>query len=235
MPDHIHTIPVLDALREPEGCAFCKMHKKLENDAINFVMGPSYMEDDVRMVTNRIGFCNKHLNAMYLNQNRLGLALMTHTHIMKINKDCGKIVADKKPIPFFGKDPEGSITRLRAYLEKVNHACYVCDKVDDTFERYIDTFFHIWSHGGDDARLIKEQKGYCNVHFLMLLKKAETLSKGKREKFNEDIIPVWKNMMADLEDDLDWFIQKFDHRNMNEPWKNSKDALPRAMHALGGQ
>ena len=42
-------------------------------------------------------------------------------------------------------------------------------------------------------------------------------------------------MMADLEDDLDWFIQKFDHRNMNEPWKNSKDALPRAMHALGGQ
>jgi hypothetical protein len=41
-------------------------------------------------------------------------------------------------------------------------------------------------------------------------------------------------MMRELEGDLDWFTQKFDFRFKDEPWKNSKDALPRAIAALGG-
>ncbi len=30
-------------------------------------------------------------------------------------------------------------------------------------------------------------------------------------------------------DDLEWFIDKFDYRNENEPWKNSKDAVQRSI------
>ena len=76
MADHIHTIPVLDALRDNKGCAFCTMYEMLEKASIGFIMSPAYMEDDVRKATNKMGFCARHLAQMYDTQNRLGLALM---------------------------------------------------------------------------------------------------------------------------------------------------------------
>ncbi|MCL2224837.1 MAG: DUF6062 family protein [Defluviitaleaceae bacterium] len=234
MPDHIHTIPVLDALREPKACAFCVMYEKLESDSIQFVMGPSYMEDDVRMETNKIGFCKRHLDAMYAQQNRLGLGLMLHTHMQQINKDISDIVKGRVAVSFFGKDKNNTIGRLKGHLQKTHESCYVCKKVENTFERYIDTFFHIWAKGGEDAKLIKSQNGYCLPHFIKLLEAAENLGRGKREKFLDEIMPAQQERLKEMENDLEWFTLKFDHRNADEPWKNSKDALPRAIEMLGG-
>jgi len=234
MPDHIHTIPVLDALRDPQGCAFCQMHKKLENDVIQFIMGPAYMEDDVRMETNKTGFCRTHMQAMYKEQNRLGLALMLHTHMQQLCKDTDGIINGRVPLPLFGKDKNAMLPRLQAHLAKTLASCYVCTRVDNTFDRYVDTFFYIWNKGGDDAKLIESQTSYCMPHFITLLEATEKLGRGKREKFMDIILPLWQKMTKELEGDLDWFVQKFDHRNANEPWKNSKDALPRAINFLGG-
>ena len=41
-----------------------------------------------------------------------------------------------------------------------------------------------------------------------------------------------KDAKQRVADDLEWFIDKFDYRHKDEPWKNSKDALPRAMNKL---
>jgi hypothetical protein len=38
--------------------------------------------------------------------------------------------------------------------------------------------------------------------------------------------------MKEMEDDLEWFVLKFDYRNIDAPWKNAKDALPRAIALL---
>ncbi|MCL2285725.1 MAG: DUF6062 family protein [Firmicutes bacterium] len=235
MPDHIHTIPVLDALRDPQGCAFCQMQGKLENDVIQFVMGPSYMEDDVRMETNKVGFCKTHMQTMYKEQNRLGLALMLHTHMQRLCKDTGNIINGRVPLPLFGKDPSGMLPRLKGHMEKTKNSCYVCNRVDTTFNRFVDTFFYIWGKGGNDAKLIENQTGYCLPHFITLLEHTEKFGRGKREKFLDVLLPLWQKVTKELEEDLDWFVQKFDHRNANEPWKNSKDALPRTIDFLGGK
>ncbi|MCL2373384.1 MAG: DUF6062 family protein [Defluviitaleaceae bacterium] len=232
--DHIHTIPVLDALREPGCCAFCAMADKLEGDAIHFVMGPSYMEDDIRMETNKMGFCKRHLEAMYKHQNRLGLALMLHTHVRQVNDDMYKILKGRVPAPFFGRDPNSASTKLKNHLVATMDSCYVCRKVDSTFQRYFDTFMYLWGKGKDEARLIESQKGYCMPHFVQLLATVDKLGKGKRERFLDHLLPMWYEFSREMEEDLDWFIQKFEHKNAGEPWKNSKDALPRALNLLGG-
>ena len=234
MPDHIHTIPVLDALRDPQSCAFCQMHKKLENDVIQFIMGPAYMEDSVRMETNKTGFCKTHMQAMYKEQNRLGLALMLHTHMQRLCKDTDNIINGRIPLPLFGKDKNAVLPRLQAHLEKTLASCYVCTRINSTFDRYVDTFFYIWNKGGGDAKLLESQTSYCMPHFITLLEAAEKLGRGKREKFMDIILPLWQKITKELEGDLDWFVQKFDHRNANAPWKNSKDALPRAIDFLSG-
>ena len=233
MPYHIHTIPVLDALKDPQGCAFCVMHNKLEEDAIQFILGPAYMEDDIRMDTNRVGFCKAHLSAMYAQQNRLGLAFMLHTHLQQLNKDLAAFVQDKKPSPIFGKDTSGPTSKIHNHLDKTIASCYVCTKIESTFTRYIDTFLYLWSKGGEDASLIKSQKGYCLPHFSQLVEMASGLSRSKRERFIEEIVNPQLAHLKELELDIEWFTLKFDYRYVNEPWKNSKDALPRALSALG--
>ena len=45
---------------------------------------------------------------------------------------------------------------------------------------------------------------------------------------------VYLDNMKRVRDDLDWFIDKFDYRYANEPWKNSKDALPRSINKTNG-
>ena len=37
-----------------------------------------------------------------------------------------------------------------------------------------------------------------------------------------------------LRNDVEWFTLKYDYRNHQADWKNSKDALPRAIRKLGG-
>jgi len=236
MKEYIHTIPVLEALRNPGNCAFCTMYNRIQEHAIQFVMGPSYMEDDVRMETNKIGFCSTHLSAMYAEQNRLGLALMLSTHLQQLNKDLASIKAASQPAPFFGKDNVSSLAKMHSYLEKIIPACYVCNRIEHNFALYIGTFVNIWSKGGEDAKLITSQQGYCLPHFTRLIKTAsEMLSRGKRDRFLAEIVEPQLAMLKQLEEDVDWFTQKFDHRNANEPWKNSKDALPRALSMFGSQ
>jgi len=211
------------------------MQQKLERDFIHFVLGPAYMEDDVRSQTNKTGFCNRHMRAMYKEQNRLGLALMLHTHLRQLCNDTEKIITGRKPIPLFGKDPAATLPKLKEHLAKTEASCYVCNRTNDTFARYIETFFHIWQKGGDDAKLVEAQEGYCLPCFIIILEGAEkNLSRGKREKFLDIVLPQWQKFVKELEGDLEWFVQKFDHRFANEPWKNSKDALPRTMNFLGG-
>jgi hypothetical protein len=177
------------------------------------------MDEDVRMATNRQGFCEAHLQKLYAGQNRLGLASMLQTYMQRLNKDA---------------DAAGM--KLAGLFEKEGKDCYVCGKVAGTFARYMDTFFTLWAGDKEAAKLIADVRGYCLPHFSAMIKTAETrLSKGKLAAFIEIVLPAQREYMRQIEEDLTWFVMKFDYRNADAPWKNAKDALPRAMAMLHGQ
>ena len=71
MKEKIYTVPVNDAFAADSECPVCAMFEQLENDAIEYTMGPSYMEDDIRAVTDKKGFCQKHIKKIYEQNNRL--------------------------------------------------------------------------------------------------------------------------------------------------------------------
>lgn len=232
MAESIHTIPVLNAIRKAEGCAFCAMKAQLEADSIRFILGPAYMEDDVRMETNKIGFCKHHLKALYEEQNRLGLALMLHTHMQEINKKINKASKNKIPRNFFSKSKDSAVASINSVITSVNDSCYVCNKIEKTFKLYFETFITLWKQS-IDKELFKSLNGFCLSHFSTLLSFVEKNGRSTTEKFTSEFFPRQIEYMNTLEADLDWFIQKFDFRNKDEPWKNSKDVLPRAIALLG--
>ena len=50
----------------------------------------------------------------------------------------------------------------------------------------------------------------------------------RADDFRRDLNQVYLDNMKRVRDDLEWFTDKFDYRYVNEPWKNSKDALIRS-------
>lgn len=230
MKEHIYTIPVIDCFKEESECAFCTMYSKLDSEATDYMLGSSYMEDDVRAETNKIGFCSEHYKKMYAKQNRLGLALLLHTHLKQIGGDLAALKASeskpKKSI-FSQNKQNRDNTKIYEYITNINNSCYICNKINKTFERYVDTFFHLWQK---DGSILDGCKGFCLPHFLMLLNLSkDVLKPNAYEEFEALIFKIQHDNLKILEDDLGWFIDKFDYRYANEPWKNSKDALPRAL------
>ena len=55
MKEQLYTIPVNDAFQSECECPLCKMKKDLERNAIEYTLGPSYMEDDNRAMTDEAG------------------------------------------------------------------------------------------------------------------------------------------------------------------------------------
>ena len=89
MKEKIYTIPLMDAFRAQDECPFCFIERNLEQHAMDFVLGSgaSYMEDDVRAETDKIGFCRTHYKKMFDYGNRLGTGLILTTHFKKKNEE----------------------------------------------------------------------------------------------------------------------------------------------------
>ena len=231
MKDHIHTIPVLDALREPGYCPFCNMYNKLDENAVDFIMGPAYMDEDIRDKTNEAGFCEKHLIKLYAVQNRLGAALLIHTHLKQLHKNMKTSPPQGNP----AKKTGFFSGRQREATALPQERCYICEKIDDTFSRYISTFFYMWPREAEVVELVKALPGFCLPHYNMIISAAgSALSNKHLDGFYNVVVPLQDAAMKKLDEDLDWFIQKFDYRNADAPWKDSKDALMRSVAMLKG-
>lgn len=234
MKEQLYTIPVNDAFNEPCECPLCKIYDNLEQESIDFMLGPSYMEDDIRMETNKTGFCTKHIKQLYDRQNRLGIALMLHTHmkhtgehIEKMAKSCN---SSKKSL--FGKKEKSS---LIDYIKEIENSCYICNRIENVFDRYIKTVIHCYTHDDDFKKKFNESKGFCTKHYGMLYEYAEkTLNSSALNNFISDLNDIYINNFKRVTDELEWFIDKFDYKNENEPWKNSKDAIQRSILKTNG-
>ena len=230
MKEQLYTIPVNDAFQSDCECPLCKMKKDLEHSAIEYTLGPSYMEDDNRAMTDEAGFCEKHIQDLYLEKNRLGLALILSTHMAKVTKDLKKLSAGNTPTGKSLFKKQSVSTGVGAYVDQLSHNCFICNRVNNTFNRYIDTILHLYKKDSEFPAKFKNCKGFCTYHYAMLFDCANnTLSKDTLDQFLTDLQDVYFSNMERMQEDIEWFINKFDYRYQNEPWKHSKDALPRAV------
>ena len=98
MRESLLTIPISEILEPKCGCPICRMRDMLEQRTVEYIMGAAMMEPDVRIETNRQGFCKTHFEQMRNCKNRLSLALMLQTHLQSLQKN----IFDKKSL-FEGK------------------------------------------------------------------------------------------------------------------------------------
>lgn len=243
MKETIYTIPLTDAFKANDECPFCFIKRKLEQDALSFILGSAYMEDDIRMTTDQMGFCKEHYKKMYDYGNRLGMALMLHTHYSALEKELEQKIEAFSPTKasLFSKFKKPSSVNdvngnsLSRWIKEKDKSCYVCNYIEENFVRYMETFFYLVSANPEFATLFNTSKGFCLTHFGDIMALSDTkVSEKDKPKFYETLFTKMKENLKRIEGDLEWFIDKYDYRNKDADWKNSKDAIARGIQKLAG-
>ena len=253
MKEKIYTIPVTEVFAIECECPVCLLEKKLEDEYIGYFLGASLMEPDCRIVTNDSGFCRRHFELLYNRQeNRLGLGLTIDTHLQEqigklediygSNLDRSKGSSKKSFIKYLtGKmssspsDSEKLADEVLSFLNSLESKCSVCNKLDHTMDRYMDVIMYLWSREADFKRLFNTKKGFCMKHFKQMLEATRKyLKPGDVQEFTNKLIQMQLINLARVQQEVDWFTKKFDYRNNDAPWENSKDALIRSIQKLVG-
>jgi len=224
---HIDTIPVWDAYKTDSECPVCGLRQQGEDSYLAYFVGGSVMEPDERVRVNEMGFCADHLAGLFALRERLPLALMAHTHMMAVIERMKPPAAPKKAgLPFAKRRPEA------AKAEE----CILCQRLDETMDRYLYTVLHLWKTDAEFRSAFQGSKGLCMPHYAQLSEMArQALNGAQAAEFEGALFTLQRDNMQRVEKELYWFTQKFDYKNREEPWGNSKDAVERAIWKLRGK
>ncbi len=237
MQYHIDTIPVWEVMEADCECPLCELNRKQEQIEIERSLGGSVMEPQVRIQVNERGICDRHHSRLFMMQNRLGHALLTDSHTKELLKKLDKA---KSLVPgggrgLFAKKGNG-LQGLIGALSELSSSCVICEALDSHMIRYYNTFIHLWKTDKTFRTKWEASKGVCIPHSVELLKQADKhLSGDKQKEFADGLMKLLYSQIEQDEKDLEWFTLKFDYRNHDKPWGNSKNALERTINRLRGQ
>ena len=172
MKYQLETIPIWEAYEAHTECPLCFLEHKVEENNIQFFLGGSVMEPDIRGMVNESGFCPVHFHMLFNAGNKLGLALITHTHLLHLLKKIQK--PEKYTHPKTRRD-------YCLFLQSNRNDCALCRKLEKTLKRYAFTIVYLWKKDEDFRKTFTESKGFCLPHFTDCTVMAdEVLSTRKR-------------------------------------------------------
>lgn len=243
MKENIYMIPLMDAFNAQDECPFCFLERSLEQHAISFILGSAYMEDDIRMETDKTGFCRHHYKMMFDYGNRLGSALILSTHFRQLNKELKEMTESFTPeksslLKRLKKTDSNDIayhTAAGRWAHEKDTTCYVCNHIKSNYDRYLDTFFEMWKTKPEFREIFSNSKGMCIHHFADIAEMADSkLNEKQKGEFYPVLFRLMRENLARLEDEVTWFTEKYDYRNKDKDWGNSRDSIQRCMQKAAG-
>jgi len=232
MKEKIYTIPINEAIEENSECPFCVIAKKLEAEAVDYTLGAAMMEPDYRILCNEKGFCNHHSSLLFKKNNKLSLALILDSRFEELRKKFSafeaKLDSPKKEGGFFKKTAKQSV-----FSDFSADSCVICDKVNNTIDRYAEVFFYMWKNDKAFQERVLKSKGFCLPHFCFLSEYAEKFLKNPKD-FIKPMYKKQKEELDRIQEEIHRFTLKFDYRNKDMEWGNAKDAPLRSLEKSAG-
>ena len=234
MAEQLYTIPINESFDQYDGCPMCRLRKKLEQQSLSYIMGAAMMEPDIRIVTNRMGFCRSHFHHMLGMGNRLSLALILESHLQYVientpapeDKKAGKLGKIKK---YDGDSP------APAMLEQAKN-CYVCSRVESFEKRYLSNVIYIYKKDPEFREKLRKQPYFCLEHTALLLEMGkQDLSEALYLELCKDLLTLLQNHLKTLKENDTAFCRSFDHRNAGKPLTDeTRYAVEAAISFLSG-
>ena len=219
----ITNIPVSEVFEEGDGCPICRLRNTLEKRAVEYITGAAMMEPDIRIETNKKGFCLAHYRQVLGQRNRLSVALTMESRLEELEK---QIFSGS----FLGKNAKKQAKDAAAALS----TCYVCEQMEDAMKKMLATVCRTWEGQKDFRDLFERQDCLCLPHFAALVEASSgAMSKKAQSDFNKAASVLAKQYLASLREDVHHFCGMYDHSNAgNNDWGNSKDSIERAVWYL---
>lgn len=223
MRESLLTIPINEILEPKCGCPLCRMRDMLEQRTVEYIMGAAMMEPDVRIETNKQGFCKTHFEQMRNCKNRLSLALMLQSHLQAIQKN----IFNRNSV--FDKN-----TAKQKKVSEINNDCFVCNKIEWGMSRLMVTFYEMFEKSSDFRDLFSQQEMLCLPHYDMLVSHCGDMDKKYQKRFIDSCNDLVKKYLDSLESDVSHYCSMYDYRNTGKDavWGNSKDSIERAIKFL---
>lgn len=225
MRDDICTIPVSEVFEQNDGCPICRMRDIIEERITDYIMGDAMMEPDVRIETNKVGFCEFHYDKMLNHRGRLQLALMLQTHIDEINSK------------IFSKNLFNSNAKKGENAKKISETCFICDKIEWGLSRMVDTVYRCYEQERDFRDMFNSQKMFCLPHYEMLINGGKKKIKRYSKEFSDNLTRITGDYSKSLSADVSKFCTMYDYRsrNVEDGWGNSRNSVERAIAFLNGR
>lgn len=235
MKEKIYTIPITEVFEKETFCPFCDLYQRLETEAVKYAVGPAMMEPDFRAVTNQKGFCQKHIADIESESKALALSLMLKTHLESLAAILDKEITEPKKKMFSKQSVPSSLDGIAQSIDQTVHACTICDKIHHSFDRYVDTFFHLIATEESFRDVLRRTNGFCMEHFSLLLSEGkQKLKENVYLEFSRQLIANQKKKMDKHYQNLLDFIDQFDYRNANKPPKAPRDTVYQCCQFLNG-
>ncbi len=225
MRDDICTIPVSEIFEENDGCPICRMYKRAEDRIVDYILGDAMMEPDVRIATNKVGFCERHYDKMLSHRGRLQLSLMLQTHIDEINRD----IFDKKLLSNSKKGEKAG---------KISETCFICDKIEFGVSRMLETIYRTYENERDFRAMFDSQPQFCLPHFEMLMAGYD---KKKMKRYGSEFVSSLTRITGDysreLYKNISEYCKVYDYRFKGEkkPSEAELNSVENAIAFLTGR
>lgn len=216
MREDICSIPVNDVFLPKDGCPFCRMRDMLEDRMATYITGAAMMEPDVRIETNRLGFCEEHFNQILARGSRLSVALILESLLAEVGKE---VFPEGKAVP----------KKLVSAVHSRQEHCFVCENIETNMRHLVANTLKLWQTDPDFKALYSQQPYLCLPHYGMALEAAQKLPKKDFAAFESETTRLAKAYLAELSGDVTHFCRMFDYRNAGGDWGNSRDAIERAI------
>ena len=234
----LDTYSLWEATKAGGECPLCALRRKTERQLIDRSLGGSVMSPDDRQRVNAAGYCPDHHRQLFEQKNRLGHALVTLSRLQTLlpqvetalrEAESGKKASGPR---LFGRG-NASDAPGKA-LQPLSTGCVLCQELEDHSLWQAETFLYLWEKDPEFKAAFIASKGLCLPDTARVMDLAEKLPADKRQALLAALRQGFTESLTRLEQELSWYTQKFDYRNQDAPWGESKDALERTVNKLRG-
>ncbi|MCL2088998.1 MAG: DUF6062 family protein [Oscillospiraceae bacterium] len=227
MRNNICEIPVEEIFEVAEGCPVCRLKKKLEDRFVDYILGAAMMEPDIRIESNKLGYCGRHLTMMAGRQSRLPLALILETRLAQLGGD------------IWGHKARPADKKTVYKTARTIETCFICDKIELNMKRFFGTLFSIYCESYEFRLLFSGQEYLCLPHFELLCRESlEARIPGSRKtEFAAECSKLAHGHLVSLQKDIAGFKTLFDYRTDkgSQETQRVRDAIERTAAFLCGE
>lgn len=202
------------------------MRETVEEHLLDYILGDAMMEPDVRIETNKTGFCTTHFDKMLSRRGRLQLALILETHIKSVYDD---IFAKKLFNP--AEKKAGKAARLAKN-------CFICEKIEWGMSRMLETVCRCYENERDFRELFNAQPMFCLPHYERLI---NCLHERKYPRYGSEmagnLTRITGEYAKSLAEDVSGYCKMYDYRSRSgeADWGNTRDSVERTVGFLTGR